>query len=151
MRTGPDVPGEPVVRTEPDVGAQAGPEPRVAAGPDPRPEPSAAPADHVSPWFSAPKLPQDTAYAGSYDPVAHTGDTDRLPGAEEEQEYVRAAYEAFQAHVKEHRSPPAADALALRLAETEGLRHPRAVPLLRRVLPDFIAHYQAELEAEHIA
>ncbi|WP_228983570.1 DUF2637 domain-containing protein [Streptomyces sp. DH12] len=29
------------------------------------------PVNHVSPWFSAPKLPQDVTYAGSYDPAAH--------------------------------------------------------------------------------
>ncbi|GGP92675.1 DUF2637 domain-containing protein [Streptomyces roseolilacinus] len=117
----------------------------------PQPEPHhTAPANHVSPWFSAPTLPQDTAYAGSYDPAAHAEEADRVPEAEED-EYVRAAYEAFQGYVGENGNPPSADALALHLTNAYGLQHPRAVPLLRRLLPDFITRYQAELEAEHIA
>ncbi|MCQ0001607.1 hypothetical protein [Streptomyces sudanensis] len=73
-----------------------------------------------------------------------------MPDAAED-EYVRAAYGAFQAYVAENGNPPTADVLARHLADTEGLRHPRAVPLLRRRLPDFVTRYQAELEAEHIA
>ncbi|MDT9681590.1 DUF2637 domain-containing protein [Streptomyces sp. TRM76323] len=143
---------QPQPARQPEPQPQPAPEPQPESHPQPAPQPEshAVPANHVSPWFSAPKLPQDTAYAGSYDPAANAEASARVPEAEED-EYVRAAYGAFQEYVGENDNPPSADTLALLLSDAYGLQHPRAVPLLRRLLPDFITRYQAELEAEHIA
>ncbi|CAL9301860.1 DUF2637 domain-containing protein [Streptomyces sp. SudanB25_2051] len=161
---------------EPDPATVTAPEPaqQHPAPAETRPEPAPGPASHVSPWFAAPKPPQETAYAGTYGPAApagqhHTGETARAEGAarlEEtpyadaaaddlpevnDAEYLHAAYEAFGAYVDEYRAEPAVDALVQHLADAYGLRHSRAVPMLRRVLPDFAARYQAELTENHIA
>ncbi|MEU3821732.1 DUF2637 domain-containing protein [Streptomyces sp. NPDC030392] len=161
---------------EPDPATVTAPEPaqQHPAPAETRPEPAPGPASHVSPWFAAPKPPQETAYAGTYGPAApagqpHTGETARAEGAarlEEtpyadaaaddlpevnDAEYLHAAYEAFRAYVDEYRAEPAVDALVQHLADAYGLRHSRAVPMLRRVLPDFAARYQAELTENHIA
>ncbi|MFI6410705.1 DUF2637 domain-containing protein [Streptomyces sp. NPDC050585] len=161
---------------EPDPATVTAPEPAQhhPAPTETRPEPAPGPVSHVSPWFAAPKPPQETAYAGTYGPAApagqhHTGETARAEGAarlEEtpyadaaaddlpevnDAEYLHAAYEAFRAYVDEYRAEPAVDALVQHLVDAYGLRHSRAVPMLRRVLPDFAARYQAELTENHIA
>ncbi|MEV5442281.1 DUF2637 domain-containing protein [Streptomyces sp. NPDC052644] len=161
---------------EPDPATVTAPEPaqQHPAPAETRPEPAPGPASHVSPWFAAPKPPQETSYAGTYGPAApagqpHTGETARAEGASRleetpyadaaaddlpevnDAEYLHAAYEAFRAYVDEYRAEPAVDALVQHLADAYGLRHSRAVPMLRRVLPDFAARYQAELTENHIA
>ncbi|MFD8551965.1 DUF2637 domain-containing protein [Streptomyces fradiae] len=144
----------------PEAHPESVPAPRSApqhepvAGPHPESAPTGqppAPAEHVSPWFAAPKAPQEhTAYTGSYAPAAYTEGADEVPEVNEA-EYLHAAYGAFQAYADEHRVPPAIDALIHHLATVQGLHHPRSTGLLRRMYPDFIARYQAEMPEDHIA
>ncbi|OEJ94979.1 DUF2637 domain-containing protein [Streptomyces thermolilacinus] len=146
---------------------------RQAPQTKPAPEPAhPEPASHVSPWFAAPKPPHETAQAGPYGPATHAEQprTEQLPAeppsvegrpyadtsAEvlpevNDAEYLHAAYEAFQAYVDEHGAEPTADALVHHLANAYGLRHSRAIPMLRRVLTNFRTRYDAELKENHIA
>ncbi|WP_187645588.1 DUF2637 domain-containing protein [Streptomyces sp. TRM49041] len=155
---------QPRVHPEPD-------QPEQPTGHAPGPEPEQyVPSGHVSPWFSAPKPPQESGYAGTYDPTTYaeepappslpaqahpearpqTQAEATVPDAEED-EFGRAAYEIFRTYVGQNGDWPSADVLDIHLADTYGLQHPRSAALLRRLLPDFKSRYQAELEAEHIA
>nr|WP_175412282.1 DUF2637 domain-containing protein [Streptomyces sp. TRM64462] len=134
------------------------------SAPEPEPE-YPVPPTHVSPWFAAPKLPNDAAYAGTYDPAAYPQDPEAPETPEqaeaqaqaqaqaqaEADEFARIAYDVFRTYVGEHGDWPSADVLDIHLADTHGIQHPRSAALLRRLLPDFKNRYQAELEAEHIA
>ncbi|WP_374986413.1 DUF2637 domain-containing protein [Streptomyces fradiae] len=139
---------------EPVPAPGSAPQQEPMAGPHPEPAPTEqppAPAEHVSPWFAAPKAPQEhTAHTGSYAPAAHAEGADEVPEVNEA-EYIHAAYEAFQSYADEHRVPPAIDALIHHLATAQGLHHPRSTGLLRRLYPDFIARYQAEMAEDYIA
>ncbi|KUH35619.1 MULTISPECIES: DUF2637 domain-containing protein [Streptomyces] len=56
-----------------------------------QPEQDPGPVNHVSPWFAAPKLPQDVTYAGSYDPAAHVEKPAPVPGPRQEPRDAAAA------------------------------------------------------------
>ncbi|MFF8288499.1 DUF2637 domain-containing protein [Streptomyces sp. NPDC016309] len=69
----------------------------------------------------------------------------------EAEEFSRLAYPVFKQYVDENSDWPSVEALDIHLADAYGIRHPLSAVLLRRLLPDFKDHYQAELAADHIA
>ncbi|OAR26286.1 hypothetical protein A8W25_12720 [Streptomyces sp. ERV7] len=136
-----------------------------------------APQDGVpveSPWFAAQQLSQE-AYEGTYDPQyvegleptpvmvpAGPGRTRPLGNAPEQQAYAEEpapedlafadmAYKVFVEYVNELSDYPTVEALEIHLADGQGVTHPRAAALLRRLMPEFKQRYHAELEADHIA
>ncbi|GGU60065.1 DUF2637 domain-containing protein [Streptomyces lavendofoliae] len=149
--------------------------PQQAPPPEPQPDPQpevAVPANHVSPWFAAAQLPQDAQERGYAPPYADgqepapapvapgpgTGvDGEPLPdevaGATDPdaEEFGRLAYPVFKQYVDENNDWPSVDVLDIHLADGYGIRHPLSAVLLRRLLPEFKNHYQAELAADHIA
>ncbi|MER7111305.1 DUF2637 domain-containing protein [Streptomyces sp. NPDC000229] len=152
---------EPASEAEPVYGPQ--PQPEV------QPEPE-LPGNHVSPWFAAAHLPQDT-YERPYAPAYVDGPESTSvpgpgpgpgPGTGEEplpaefadpdaEEFSRLAYPVFKQYVDENNDWPSVDVLDIHLADGHGIRHPLSAVLLRRLLPEFKNHYQAQLAAEHIA
>ncbi|WP_344363366.1 DUF2637 domain-containing protein [Streptomyces gobitricini] len=133
------------------------------------------PANHVSPWFTAPQLPQDThtherAYAPTYaeGPVHVVPPGTGGPGPGEQplsaepagpadpadpdaEEFGRLAYPVFKQYVDEYNDWPSVEVLDIHLADAHGIRHPLSAVLLRRLLPEFKNSYQAQLAADHIA
>ncbi|MFE0425531.1 DUF2637 domain-containing protein [Streptomyces sp. NPDC058953] len=65
--------------------------------------------------------------------------------------FYEAAYPVFVDYAHEHGDYPKADVLAIHLADTRGITHPRGAALLRQAMPAFRQRMEAELEAEHIA
>ncbi|MFV0128427.1 DUF2637 domain-containing protein [Streptomyces sp. HMX112] len=126
-------------------------------------QPPPVPGNHHSPWFAAPQLPKD-AYEGAYDPTYVEGlepTPVRVPAGPEEfagpgadpaaDEFARLAYPAFREYCDRNDAWPDLDELDLYLAEAHGIRHPRSLALLRRLMPEFQGRYQADRQAEHIA
>ncbi|GAA2448933.1 DUF2637 domain-containing protein [Streptomyces lavendulocolor] len=139
------------------------------------------PANHVSPWFAAAQLPQESPERGYAPPYAEAGPTEPAgpgpagpadqsaapeaapaPGAEpvpegaeiagpDAEEFRRLVYPVFKQFVDENSDWPSVEALTFHLADRHGIRHPLGAVLLRRLLPEFKKRYQAQLAADHIA
>ncbi|MEU9983824.1 DUF2637 domain-containing protein [Streptomyces sp. NPDC050856] len=157
----PGAPTQAQAQTEDEAEAQG--QEHERAGDRSQEQPPPVPGNHHSPWFAAPQLPKD-AYEGAYDPTYVEGlepTPVRVPTGPEEfagpgadpaaDEFARLAYPAFREYCDRNDAWPDLDELDLYLAEAHGIRHPRSLALLRRLMPEFQGRYQADRQAEHIA
>lgn len=112
---------------------------RIPAGPGGRTRPlgRAVPGPRVETQFPQPEQEQQATAAGALEV--------------EDAEFAELAYPVFRTYVDQHSDWPSDEVLDIHLTDVHGVRHPRSLALLRRLLPGFKNRYQSDLESEHIA